>query len=412
MVQLKVILDTRRKKADGTYPILFRVTNIKKVNYLSSGLSIMQEDWDELTHSILKTHPNHKPLNLSLSKKYYEIQRGILRLENDNLFSIEGLKSILYPKPTESVKPLTFNEYTKKLIKQMMVLNKTGNALVYKHASNRFINFVGSKTIEFTQIDYNLLDSFRHQLIMEGMKINSISNYFRTIRAIYNRAVKAKLVEKSHYPFQDITIKTERTAKRAIMMSDIVTIANLSLDNHLKKWNARNYFLLSLSLIGISFTDLAYLKSSNIKDGRLEYKRRKTHKDYSIKLTPICVQLFETYKNPENTYLLPIIPTGSEEDSLVCKSLISQWIKNTNKWLKAIGLECNIKDNITTYVARHTWATTAKRLGFSNEVIAEAMGHEFGNRITNIYLDSFDQHVIDELNEKVLAPITLTISQS
>lgn len=84
------------------------------------------------------------------------------------------------------------------------------------------------------------------------------------------------------------------------------------------------------------------------------------------------------------------------------KILIAQWIKTTNKWLGKIVEDCELNCEVTTYVARHTWATTAKRLGYSIEVIAEAMGHEHGNRITNIYLDSFDQSLIDTVNEKVI----------
>lgn len=111
MVQLKIILDTRRKKSDGTYPILFRITNVKKVNYLSSGVAVLQEDWDEVTLNILKKHLNHKSLNLALSKKrHYEIQKGILKLENDNVFTIDALKDILYPKAEVPIKTITFNE--------------------------------------------------------------------------------------------------------------------------------------------------------------------------------------------------------------------------------------------------------------------------------------------------------------
>jgi integrase/recombinase XerD len=101
-------------------------------------------------------------------------------------------------------------------------------------------------------------------------------------------------------------------------------------------------------------------------------------------------------------YLLPVLPNGVVEDSMAAKRAISQWIKTTNKWLNKIAEDCKIEDEVTTYVARHTWATTAKRLGYSIELIAEAMGHEHGNKITNIYLDTFDQSLIDEMNKKVI----------
>src|SRR5690606_6232850 len=123
MVQLKVILDTRRKKSGGAYPVYFRITNIKKVNYISAGITVLLEHWDEATLSISKNHPNHKSLNLTLSKKYYDVQRVILKLEQEDNFSIDELKNILNPKADEPQKVVTFNDYVKKLIDEMMALN-------------------------------------------------------------------------------------------------------------------------------------------------------------------------------------------------------------------------------------------------------------------------------------------------
>lgn len=111
--------------------------------------------------------------------------------------------------------------------------------------------------------------------------------------------------------------------------------------------------------------------------------------------------IIELYKGRNAKYLLPILPASVVEDSLVAHKLIKQYVKTTNKYLKRMADELKIEP-ITTYVARHTWATTAKRMGYSNELLAEALGHEYGNKITNIYLDSFEPSVIDEVNTKVL----------
>ncbi|WP_113661765.1 site-specific integrase [Pedobacter nanyangensis] len=403
MVQLKVILDTRRKKSDGTYPICFRITNIKKVNYISAGITVLLEHWDETRLSISKNHPNHKSLNLALSKKYYDIQREILKLEQEENFSIDKLKNILNSKADGPQKVITFNNYVKKLVDEMMALNQTGNALVYKHASTRFINFVGSSKIEFKQIDFNVLDAFRQRLLADKVKLNSISNYFRTIRAIYNKAIRAKIIDRSHYPFYDISIKTEKTANRAISKKDITKLEKLELSNGSKEWHARNCFLLCFYLIGISFTDLAYLTKDNINNGRIIYRRRKTHKLYSIRLFKKAEMILNLYANEDRKYLLPVLDNKILEDTLESKKLISQWIKTTNEYLGRVAIKHMKSIKLTTYVARHTWATTAKKMGYSNELIAEALGHQHGNRITNIYLDVFDQEVVDGMHEKVIS---------
>src|SRR5690606_12647492 len=259
------------------------------------------------------------------------------------------------------------------------------------------------KDVLFTEIDYKLLDSFKHHLQVKGLKPNSISNYFRTIRAIYNKAIKHKLVSRDNYPFYDISIKSQRTANRAISKAAIKDLMNLSLEENSASWKALNYFMLSFYLRGISFTDMAYLKQTNIVNDRIEYKRRKTHKNYSIKLFKCTKSIISKLQDSNSCYLLPIINENIVEDSLEAKKVIKQWIKTTNKYLKRLSLELQCEISITTYSSRYSFASIAKHLGYSNELIAEALGHQYGNRVTNIYLDTFDVNKLDAMHYDVIA---------
>jgi len=400
MITYKVILDERRAKADKRFPLVFRVSQNRKSSVFYTGISILKEHWDEKKSLVKNNAPGYKELNKNLTHKFLTLQKTILELEDENKFCFDSLKECLSAKPRQITKTMTFLLFSNVLINELFETNRTGNAVVYQTAVNRLIAFSGNNSISFKEIDFTFLDNFKRGLIKQKLKPNSIGNYFRSIRAIYNKAIKAKIVDRSHYPFTDITIKTEKTAKRAINKEDISAINALPLIINSEMWHARNYFLLSYSLIGISFTDVAYLNHSNISKGRVQYKRRKTHKFYSIKLSPMALSILKHYNGSNAKYLLPVLAPNTVEDSLQSKKTIAQWIKVTNKWLKRVGKQCDL-ELLTTYVARHTWATTAKRLGYSNELIAEAMGHEYGNKITNIYLDTFDQSVIDDLNEKV-----------
>ncbi len=399
MVYYKLILDTRRAKADGLYPIFVRITYNKTNTTITTGVRIRKEHWDANKQLVIRLNENFQKLNHTISEIYLKVQKAILKLQEENQFSIEELKLLISDKHIPRVKAPNFKEFSEQLIRELHQINKTGNALIYQTASNRLLNYCKNDKLSFKDINYTFLENFKRQLITENVRQNSISNYLRTIRAIYNRAIKARLIDRSYYPFNELTIKSERTAKRAVLINDIKKLYNLDLKEKSREWHARNYFFLSFSLIGISFSDMAYLKPSNIIHGRLVYKRRKTHKDYSIKLTALAQSVLNHYNSEK--YLLPILPNAIIEDSLLAKKLIRQWIKTTNKWMNNLGEKCDLSEPLTTYVARHTWATTAKRLGYSNELIAEAMGHEYGNKITNIYLDNFDQAVIDELTEKV-----------
>jgi integrase/recombinase XerD len=356
MVTYKILLDTRRSKSNGTYPITIRIVHDRKNTTLNTGVFITKEFWIEEKSLVNSLQPNASLLNKKITEVYLKAQKAVVELESEDGFSFEALKeriSETYKAPGH-YKSITFKTFAEGVVADLLAINKTGNAIVYNTTLNRFTVFACNPKLRFSDIDYNLLERFKRQLIKEGMKQNTISNYFRTLRAIYNKAIKAKVVDRSKYPFLDITIKTERTAKRAISVIDITNIAKHPLKIKSRQWHARNYFLLSFSLIGASFTDLAYLTPANIKRGRLVYRRRKTGKELSVKLHAFTEQLLLNYADINSKYLLPVLPATVQEDSMKAKRTIAQWIKTTNKWLEHIAKDCKIEDDVTTYVARHT----------------------------------------------------------
>jgi integrase/recombinase XerD len=400
MANLKLLLDTRRVKSDGNFNIIFRITHFRKVFTFNSGISVVEKHWNPQKSEVFKSHPNAKLINLKLNKDYFLFQDAILRL--DEQFTIEKLRNLIVGKDLDA-ESCTFKTFADKLIKQMFDAKMTGNALVYQTGVNRFIQFCGRDDVKFCEINYSMLVQFQHHLTIQGLKINSISNYFRSLRAIYNKAIKEKLVERSQFPFFDIKIKTEETSKRAISKADIFKLKHSVVIVNSASWRALNHFLLSFYLIGISFTDLAYLKQENIIDDRIVYRRRKTHKIYNIKIFPQAQSILQNMHSCDCEYLLQILPNEITQDSIQAKKIIKQWIKTTNKFLKQLSGKAGINGSVTTYVARHTFATTAKKLGYSNELIAESLGHEeVGNKTTAIYLDSFDRAVIDEMHQKVI----------
>jgi integrase/recombinase XerD len=404
MVFPRLVLDERRIKKDGTYPLAVRVTHNRQTATFPVGLSVKKEHWDAQNATLKKTHPHFKRLHADIYHLYHKVQKTSEDLMDEQRFTLKALKEKLRIQPVteiEPMKPVTFNEYANKLVTILYANNKVGNAIIYQTAINRLLKFTNYAELTFEQINYRLLEDFRNALIADGVKPNTVSNYFRTLRAIYNKAIKEKHVSKDCYYFKDIDFKPERTAKRAITKDEIVKFNGYDVKPTSQEWKAKNYFMLSFCLIGISFTDLAYLKPTDIKFGRLRYKRRKTGKRYDIKLTTIALTILKTCQSEVGVFLLPILSDTIKEDSLQAKNIILQWIKTTNKYLKRISAALEIGE-VTTYVARHTWATLAKRMGYSNELIAEALGHEYGNRTTSIYLDSFEQEVIDSVNMNVL----------
>ncbi|MBC8053305.1 MAG: phage integrase SAM-like domain-containing protein [Sphingobacteriaceae bacterium] len=396
MVQLKIVLNTRQKKADGTYSIYYTITESRKVYYVYSGYSVVQEHWNEANRTVKKANLNAQVINASISKRYFEIQKIIVQLEDEKQFSISRLKERLNPKKVIT----TVKEFADMLIEQMFSQNQTGNAIIYRTAINKLFAFHPNTALRFIDIDLRFLENYHAFLIEEKISVNGISNYLRTLRAIYNKAIREKVIEKNYYPFGDFKIKQEKTIKRAVN-SDVIKRIKSSGFEYSSIQNARDMFLLSFYLIGISFTDLAYLKRADIQGNRLMYRRKKTGKLYNVLINNEALTIINKYSHSTQKYLLPVLGNDVIEGSLQAKCLIHQWIKTTNKYLNKVVEELKIEYKLTTYVSRHSWATIAKRLGYSNEVIAEAMGHEYGNSTTNIYLDAFDKGVIDEMSKRV-----------
>lgn len=240
MANLKTLLDTRRQKSDSSFSIIFRITHDRKVYTLNSGISTTAVYWDHQRSEIHKTHPNSKLLNINLSKQFFKIQQIVLELDGD--FSITELKNRIEGK-TKDPKEITFKSFSEHLILQMLEINKTGNALVYQTALNRLIAFYGKDNLDFKDVNYVFIERFKHHLLVNGLKINSISNYIRTIRAIYNKAIKMKVVDRSFYPFYDVDIKSEKTAKRAILKEGLYKLRQLSLKQNSGSWKVKLLFI-------------------------------------------------------------------------------------------------------------------------------------------------------------------------
>lgn len=401
MATIKIVLDMRRQKLDGTYPLMFRIIQNRKSTNISTGVFLRAEDWDEPGKAIRKTHPNYKLLNHSIKKKFTDLEGRLIGAEMTEQ-NIDLQKLTLTIKGEKAAVP-TFFEYGYTWVERLKVGGKVGNARAYENTLKRLETFLGHSKLKFSDINYEFLEDFQAGFRGNGAKQNTIAFYLRTIRTIYNKAIKAKIVQRKDYPFEDFTISHESTAKRAVSKGVIQKLENLDLPAGSRIWHSQQYFLLSFYLIGISFVDLSYLRWTDIQSGRLMYKRKKTGKIYNIKLIDKALLILEQYRTigNETPYILPIIPISASGDLIKEMYHTRQGSKYCNIDLKKMATLAGICENLSTYVSRHSWATIARNLGYSKDLIAEALGHEYGNDVTGIYLDHYSNGVIDAVNERV-----------
>jgi len=384
-------------KKDNTYPVCLRIYHDGTSTTRSTKIDVLESQWDDVKKLVKKGHPTAFAFNRLLTKQIADLQSTLLLADDQKVK--DYLKPIkVIEKPVVIKK--TVYEFTNDLISELRLDNRIGNAWVYESALNALRKYHPDNELYFEQIDFQFLDKYNKHLVRSGVKHNTSFFYMRTLRAFYNKAIKHKIVDRNLYPFHDITLKAERTKKRAIDRILISDLMQLDLPEQSSIWHVRNWFMLSFYLMGISFVDLALLKPDNIKNGRISYKRQKTGKLYDIKLVPQALAIIDLYKMEPYNFILPIINRRTKNDEERLR-LIKDRTRLANKYLKRMADQIETDETITTYTSRHSWATICKKLGFSIEIIAECLGHEYGNKTTAVYLDSFDQDVLDNANTVV-----------
>ena len=241
-------------------------------------------------------------------------------------------------------------------------------------------------------LNKEIMESYEAWLRQRGLSPNTISFYARILRAIYNRAVEEEMTE-NRKPFKRVFTGIEKTVKRALPMSIIRKIKKLDLTLCPKMDYARDMFLLSFMLRGMSLIDMAFLRKKDLKNGHVTYRRRKTGQLLTIQWTPEMQEIIDKYPANNTEYLLPII-RNPDAVPLYSYRNMGYYI---NRQLKLIANQLELPMPLTMYVARHSWASAAKARGIPISVISEGMGHD-SELTTQIYLASLDTSVVDRAN--------------
>jgi integrase/ribosomal protein L39E len=401
MASVKVILAKHKKLSNGEIPIWLRITKDRKISYLTIGQNTKLEWWDEKERLPNKKHPNQLILETLIAKKVAEAKKLIMESELDEKnYSAEDI--VVKTKKEGGVTSI-FKFYDE-VIDRLKKANKVGNAHVYRDSRKALYNFRDGKDILFKNLSPTILNKMEEYFLGENVSENSISVYMRTLRSLYNKAILEGHARKDHYPFDTYKISklNTKTKKRAITKDLMQKIIDLKLDGGTIEWHSKNYFLFSYYNMGINLVDIAHLKIKNIENGRLKYNRMKTGKEYNIKILPPALVILEYYLSKQaSEYIFPILNDKVHLTPAQIHTRIKKVLKQVNGGLKEIAKSCKIDVHLTTYVARHSWATILKKSGVSTSIISEAMKHDT-EKTTQVYLDSFENDIIDEANQRLL----------
>lgn len=293
----------------------------------------------------------------------------------------------------------SFITFMKEVIHSLHQAGKYRLSETYTTSLNCFMRFCNGNDVSFAEMNEALMISYESYLQSLGVTPNTSSFYMRNLRAVYNRAVDRNLVMQ-RYPFKNVYTGVAKTSKRAVSLEMIRLLKNMRLSGFHTLDFARDMFLFSFYLRGMSFVDMAYLKKKDLNNGLLSYRRRKTGQTLFIGWEPCMQEIVNKYSILDSVYLLPIIKyTGVEERKQYLNAS-----HTINRSLKIIGKRLDISIPLTMYVARHTWASVARSKHIPLSVISESMGHD-SEKTTRIYLASLDNEVVNNANKLILASL-------
>ncbi|XWN34935.1 MAG: site-specific integrase [Roseivirga sp.] len=400
--KLAVILYKSKLLSNGEHPLMLRVTLKGQRKYVALGVSCPLKWWDDKKNLPKRTHPNKDFIKALIEQKILMYQNQLL--ENQQLaYSPEALIGAVENSGQAQLVFPFFDELIDRLIKA----GRIGSAQAYTETRRDLKYFTKNSKLLFTDINQRFLNKYEAYARGKGLAETTISFYFRTLRSAFNKAIKEEYVKEEVYPFKEFNVSkfNTTTRKRAITKEEIKQIASLPLDPTGVLYEARQYFLFSYYGQGINFRDMAFLCWKDIVDGRVFYRRAKTKKQLQFKLLSPAEAIIEALRpltgSHVDNYVFPILDQGLHITPKQLDYRLDKVLKRTNKGLKEIAQLAGISTHLTMYVARHTYATVLKRSGVAIPVISEAMGHATPV-ITQTYLKSFEDEVIDEANTFLL----------
>jgi site-specific recombinase XerD len=397
MASIKLTLDTRKPRKDGTCPLKLGVTNNGHFQ-IHLGVYLLPEQWENGLVKMEDDRQQAKRLNAYIAARYQNAEAAMMRLRTLGELrhtSDADLKRLLNTDyvEKEDAPALFIDNYNR----YVAALNKRSTADTYRNMLRKLSLFADTDRLAFEKMNFAWLKDFEVYMKRSGLSVNTISIYMRNIRTIFNDAIDRDIIPQNLYPFRKFKIAKEATRKRSLSIEQLRQLRDCSCEPAQAQY--RDIFMLIFYLCGINLIDLCGLTET--RDGYIEYRRAKTRRLYKIKVEPEALEIIERYRG--EGHLLNILDRYAD---------YRNYLHRLNKNLSEIGTtnilpgrggkkeKTGLFPELSSYWARHSWATVAAGLDIPKETIAAALGHG-GNTVTDIYI-AFDQRKIDKANRQVL----------
>ena len=391
--EASIYFDNNRPKKSGKCSVKIRVTFNRKRKYYPTGIDMTPEDFDKVINSKRRT-TEQKSIHKKI--KYFSDKAEDV-IDNINIFIFDAFEESFYEqRNTRDSVFFAFDKY----VKDLKLENRIGTAVSYDSAKNSLANFKNDLT--FAEVTPTFLKKYESWMLQNKKSVTTIGIYLRSLRAIYN----FQNIDKSIYPFGEAknkySIPTSRNVKKALTVEEIAKIYNYKAVPKSTKEMAKDYWLFLYLCNGMNVKDFCLLKWENIDGNMLNYSRAKTQRSkkesstISVALKPETMEIIRKWGKPSISKEFYIFPHLNQKMEATRQRVVYQQLtKVINKYTKQIATELKLNKSVTTYYARHSFATVLKRSGSKIEMISELLGHSSVN-VTESYLDSFENDQIQK----------------
>lgn len=420
-MSIKPMLNIRRGSPDGRYTLVIQLIRERRRGVIFTPYRLLPGEFDRQRGKAAPTSRSKahmafiREVNIFLEKQKEEIQRVLIELQHEGKpFSVRDVTQAYHQRYDNRYVHTFFTRQIEELRKE----GAQGTANKYNATLVAFEKFIGNRRIHFDNVDENLLLDFEQHLRQVPLQPNTVSFYMSNFRALYNKAQKRGYVTRGKSPFDVVPIRIEKTRKLAVSADVIRRVAQSEFPDSYKLNCARDMFMFSFYCRGMSFVDMAYLRQEDIRDGMLHYRRRKTGQVYSVRIIPEVQAILDRYREGCSPWALPVM-LDFEDDGLLhplvyngttpderkqfetklylrYKYSLSHYLRFFRDIRKRLALPVALSFN----VARHSWASLARKQGIPVSVISVGLGHT-SEKTTRIYLDELDNKTVDEANEIV-----------
>ncbi len=400
----KIRVKLRKSTVPGkSGTVFYQVTHKKVVKQITTRFHLLPDEWDEQEERIkTEAFPSAScliALQREIDNGLSLLRRIIRQLElSEKDFGVDCIIERF-----RSFHELAYVLDTlDKEIDSLVAKGKLGTAKNHRCCQNSFAEYLQGKDIPFSELTGTMVSGYEEWLQHKGVKRNTTSSYIRSLQSLYNKVAKHGLIHPYGNPFSEVYTGVDKTSKRAVDEKVVADLKALDLSGTPSLAQAKDFFLFSYCTRGMPFVDMAYLRWENIVNGVIRYSRKKTGRPLAVHIEPCVQDIIDRYRDVScHGYVFPIIRSANPQEAY--RNYQSE-LSYYNKRLKKLSVLLGNGVSLTSYTARHSWATTAHRHNTPLSVISEGMGHS-SEKITQIYLDSIREDVIDRANAEIVAAL-------